>query len=343
MNESRSIKRQKTRASAPSRDTVVAITVMVVVAVAVTSVTAWALFFNPSGRQVIVVDGSSTVFPVTAAWAEELNPRNPQIQYVISLSGTGAGFEKFCRGDIHLSDASRPIRASEVADCRDNGIEPVEFQVAFDGLSVVVNDAADWVDALTVEELCRIWTSSDAVDACGGAGPRATHWNQLEPSWPGAEISLWGPGTDSGTFDYFVEVILEPLGEEINDDFVPSEQDNLLVEGVANDLHALSYFGYAYAVENTDKLKILAIDDEDPENGLGPVAPTPTTIESGEYAPLSRPLFVYGDANGSLTTKAVGDFLRFGLSEAGQALVAEVGYVRLSPAVLQDQLDKIPE
>lgn len=337
IEERRSIKRQARKGGGLPKTAILIIVGVIVMATAGGA----AMVFLPQ-PEVIVIDGSSTVFPVTSAWAEQLNPQNPAVQYVVRFSGTGAGFEKFCRGDTHLSDASRPIRQSELENCQARGIEPVEFWVAFDGLSVVVNHQADWVDALTVKQLCRIWTSSNDADACDGAGPRVTRWNQLDSSWPDREINLWGPGTDSGTFDYFVEVILEEFGETVTDDFAPSEDDNVLVQGVANDLYALSYFGYAYAIQHTATLKFLGIDDEDPTNGEGPILPTPETIESGHYAPLGRPIFVYADANGSLQMEAVKAFLSFGLSAEGQEIVAVVGYIGLSQTVLQQQRDKIP-
>lgn len=302
---------------------------------------AWTLVAPVPDRTIVLVDGSSTVFPVTSAWAEVLNARSSAVQYIVGFSGTGAGFEKLCDGRIHLADASRPVTTREVEKCRANGIEPVEFQVAYDGLSVVVSRANDWVTALTVGELCRMWADTADEEGCGGAGPRVTRWNELDPAWPDERIVLYGPGTDSGTFDYFVEVIVAAFRHTVvgTDEFFPSEDDNLLVEGVARDRLALGYFGVAYAVQNEDRLRIVAID---PEDGRGAVLPTMEAIESGLYAPLSRPLFVYADAHASLHLDAVQAFIRFGLGAEGQDLVLEVGYVSLPPEAREKELGKLP-
>ncbi len=317
------------------------LTLPVALLVVVSLVATVLVAFPPAARRTVIIDGSSTVYPITSAWAEILNSRGPSVQYVVGFSGTGAGFEKFCDGRSQLSDASRPIKAGEVAACRERGIEPLNFTVAFDGLSVVVPKSNDFVDYLTVPELCRIWTSSADADACGGAGPRVTRWSQLRAAWPDAAIELFGPGTDSGTFDYWTEAILEPFDEAITDAYFPSEDDNVLVEGVASSPHSLGYFGYAYAVENEARLRLLPVDDGDPGNGDGPIPPNSATIENGTYAPLSRPLFVYADANGTLQDPAIHDFLAFGLSDEGQDLAGLVGYVRLDAATLDAQRSKL--
>jgi phosphate transport system substrate-binding protein len=312
---------------------------IVVVVAAVGAGVAYYALVPRGGPEIVVVDGSSTVFPITSAWAGSFN--NDQRQVVVRFSGTGGGFEKFCRGETDLSDASRPIRQSEVDLCTANGVTGiVEFLVAYDGLSVVVNHNNDWASDLTVAQLCRIWTGSTSASVCGGAGGPVTRWNELDPSWPDQEISLYGPGTDSGTFDYFVEVILDPFDETITPDFFPSEDDNVLVQGIAGDQYALGYFGYAYAIANTASLKILAIDDEDPTNGDGPIFPSEETVKDGTYAPLSRPLFVYGNSR-SLGRTVVEDFLRFGFSGPGQVLVGQTGYVTLNANEVQAQLAKL--
>ena len=310
--------------------------VAIVVAVAVVGgVAAYYLFFPRGGPEIVRVDGSSTVFPITSAWATDFN--NPSRQVIVAFSGTGGGFAKFCRGETDLSDASRPIRQSELDLCTANGIRNVtEFLVSYDGLSVVVNIDNTWVDHLSVADLCRIWTSNASVGACGGAGPRVTSWNELNASWPAQPIGLYGPGTDSGTFDYFVEVILTPTRDAITAEYFPSEDDNVLVQGVASDTYALGYFGYAYAIENTATIRIVPID-----GGNGPVLPTHDTIRDGTYHPLSRPLFVYGSAQ-SLARQVVKDFVRFGLSDAGTLLVDLTGYVSLTAVERAAELLKVP-
>ncbi|OGS49042.1 MAG: hypothetical protein A3K68_05300 [Euryarchaeota archaeon RBG_16_68_13] len=187
-----------------------------------------------------------------------------------------------------------------------------------------------------MSDLCRIWTSNGSAGACDGAGGRATRWSQIRSGWPDATIDLYGPGTDSGTFDYFVEAILDPTGDPITDLYFGNEDDNVLVQGVASSANGLGYFGYAYAIENTDKLRIVPID-----GGAGPVAPTHETIQNGTYTPLSRPLFVYGNAR-SLARPIVKDFLRFGYSDPGTALVDRTGYVSLTAQERQDERLKIP-
>ncbi|MDI6857073.1 MAG: PstS family phosphate ABC transporter substrate-binding protein [Dehalococcoidia bacterium] len=269
-------------------------------------------------------DGSSTVFPITEAVAEEFGNTRDDVDVTVGISGTGGGFQKFCNGETDFNDASRPIRDQERQACAGNGVEPVEFQVAFDGLSVMVNPANDFVECLTVDELKRIWEPGSTVDS----------WNDVRPEWPDRPIRLYGPGTDSGTFDYFTEVI---VGEEdaSRADYQASEDDNVLVQGIAGDENALGYFGFAYYEQNADRLKLVAVDDGD-----GCVAPSRESILSGEYSPLSRPLFVYVRAD-ALERPEVADFMRFYLTE-GRALVQEVGYVEAPDEVYEEGLAKIP-
>ncbi|MGQ0798225.1 MAG: PstS family phosphate ABC transporter substrate-binding protein [Methanobacteriota archaeon] len=313
------------------------IAAIVVVIVASGGIAAYYLFFRPPGPEIVRVDGSSTVFPITSAWATDFN--NPDRQVIVAFSGTGGGFAKFCRGETDLSDASRPIRQTERDLCTQNGITGiVEFLVAYDGLSLVVPVANTWAQNLTVSQLCRIWTSNASAGACGGAGGRVTRWSQIDPGWPDAPIELYGPGTDSGTFDYFVEVIFDGVEMEHTDQHFQSEDDNVLVQGVSSNQYALGYFGYAYAVENTDKLRILAIDNE---TGAGPIAPSHDTIRNGTYSPLSRPLFVYASA-ASLARQVVRDFLTYGYSDPGTVRVDETGYVSLTLTERQAQRSQIP-
>jgi phosphate transport system substrate-binding protein len=262
----------------------------------------------------INVDGSSTVFPAAQAFSEEFLALAPDVRFSVNASGTGGGFSKFCAGETDVSNASRPISEEEIALCEENGVEYTEFQVGVDGLSVVVNIENDWVDSITVEQLNMIW------------GPDSTvvNWSDVDPSWPDEPIDLYGPGTDSGTFDYFTDEINGEEGAS-RSDFTASEDDNVLVTGIAGNPYALGYFGYAYYIENQDTLKVLAVD-----SGNGPVEPNPETVASGEYEPLSRPLFMYV-SNASLTEKPeVAAFFDFILSEDGQAIVPEIGYVSLS-------------
>jgi phosphate transport system substrate-binding protein len=258
-------------------------------------------------------DGSSTVFPITQAVAEEFTAENPDVQVSVGISGTGGGFEKFCNGETDIQDASRPIEQEEIDLCRKNGIEYVELQVALDGLSVVVNPANDWASCLTVDRLKAIWEP----------GSKVKSWSQVDPSFPNRPISLYGPGTDSGTFDYFTSAIVGEEGAS-RSDYTASEDDNVLVQGVAGDENALGYFGYAYYVENSDKLKVLAID-----GGSGCVEPTPETINDGSYTPLSRPLFVYVK-KASLANPAVVAFMDFYMAHS-QELVKDVGYIDVHP------------
>lgn len=265
----------------------------------------------------IKIDGSSTVYPITEAVAEEFQRAHPGVKVVVGISGTGGGFKKFCAGETDISNASRPIKASEIEACQKNGIEFIELPVAYDALSVVVNPQNDWVSCMKVEELRAIW----APEAQG----KITRWNQVNPQWPDAPLNLFGPGTDSGTFDYFTEAI---MGKEdlSRGDYTASEDDNVLVQGVANDRYALGYFGLAYYLENQDKLKALAID-----NGKGCVLPSEETVRDGTYQPLSRPLFIYINRK-SADRPEVEAFVRFYLTQ-GPTLVKQVGYIPLPDAV----------
>lgn len=265
------------------------------------------------------VDGSSTVFPVTQAMAEEFSLVAPNVQVPVGVSGTGGGFELFCAGETDISDASRPISEEEAAICAEAGIEFIEIPVAYDGLSVVVNPENDWVDCLTVEQLNTIWAPESEGEI--------SNWNQVDPSFPDAPLVLFGPGTDSGTYDYFTGVINDEEGAS-RGDYTGSEDDNVLVQGVSSEVNALGFFGYAYYKENQDLLKLVAIDDGDPENGEGCIEPSPETINDGTYQPLSRPLFIYVSADAAARPE-VGGFVDFYLNE-GPAIIPEIGYVPFS-------------
>jgi phosphate transport system substrate-binding protein len=274
----------------------------------------------------IAIDGSSTVFPITEAVAEEFgNLTGGNVRVTVGISGTGGGFEKFCNGETQISDASRPIKASEAELCAQAGIESIEIPVAIDGLSVMVNPQNNFVDCMTVEELHTIW----APEAEG----TITHWNQVRPDWPNEPIELYGAGVDSGTFDYFTEVI-NGEAQASRGDFTASEDDNILVQGIAGDRNALGFFGYAYYVENQDRLKIVAVD-----GGNGCVTPTAETINNGTYAPLSRPIFIYVRQDAA-TTPHVQAFIEYFLSEEGRQLVADVGYIPFPDEIYELALAK---
>ena len=273
----------------------------------------------------VVIDGSSTVFPIAEAVAEEFQREHPGVRVTVGFSGTGGGFERFCAGETDISNASRPIDDSEVEACAGAGVDYVEVPVAWDGLSVVVNPANDFARCLTVQELRRIWEPGTAVRT----------WRDVRAEWPAEPIRLYGPGTDSGTFDYFTEVINGEAGVS-RPDYQASEDDNILVQGVSGDRYALGYFGYAYYAENADRLELLEID-----GGEGCVAPSDATIEDGSYTPLSRPLFWYVRES-ALARPAPLAYVRFLLENAG-ALVPTTGYHALSAEQYAEGLARVSE
>jgi len=275
----------------------------------------------------VLIDGSSTVFPVSEAMAEEFMAANSGANVTVGTSGTGGGFEKFCNGETDVSGASRPIEEDEIANCEANGIEFVEVEVATDALTVVVNPANDWATCLTVEELNTMW----APEAQGSV----TNWNQIRPDFPDQEILLYGPGTDSGTFDYFTEVI-NGEGGASRGDYTASEDDNQLVQGVEGDSGAIAYFGFAYYVENQDQLTSVEID-----GGNGCVAPSQEAVLSGDYTPLSRPLFMYFSTSSLAEKPQVAAFANFVLDPANKAFVEETGYVSLSDDQYAEQKAKV--
>lgn len=271
----------------------------------------------------IRVDGSSTVFPITEAVAEEFLAVNPDVRVPVGVSGTGGGFKKFIAKEIDIADASRPIKEAEATSAKDAGISFTEFQVAYDGLTVVVNKENTWATSMTVEQLKQMWAADSTVKT----------WADVNPEWPAEEIKFYAPGTDSGTFEYFTETINGEAGN-IRPDFTGSEDDNVLVQGVAGDKNAIAFFGYAYYEENADTISSVAVD-----NGSGAVAPSFDTIKDGTYAPLSRPLFVYVN-NESLAKPEVKAFLSFYMVSAS-SLVKEVGYVALQDADYTANLEKL--
>lgn len=267
----------------------------------------------------IRVDGSSTVFPITEAVAEEFGKAHPGVRVTVGISGTGGGFKKFVEGATDIQDASRPITDAERERARTAGVQYVEVAVGYDGLAVTVNPANDWARCVTVAELKRIWEP----------GSRVARWRDVRPQWPDLPIRLFGPGTDSGTFDYFTEAVVGEARKS-RADYTASEDDNVLVAGVAGERGALGYFGFAYYEENRDRVGGLAVDA-----GEGCVAPDAESIRSGRY-PLSRPLFLYVN-QAALARPEVREFLRFYLTE-GPRLVRQVGYVPLPEEKYQESL-----
>jgi phosphate transport system substrate-binding protein len=261
----------------------------------------------------IKVDGSSTVFPITEAVAEEFRSVQPKVKVTIGVSGTGGGFKKFSRGETNLSNASRPIKDKEKAACAENNITYLELEVAYDGLAVLVNPENDWVDSFTVEELKMIWEPA--------AQGNIMRWSQIRSEWPNEEIHLFGPGVASGTYDYFTEAIVGKSGSS-RGDFTASEDDHVLVQGIAGDKYSLGFFGLAYYAENKDKLTLIGV-----HNGTEVVKPTLETVSSGTYRPLSRPLFIYVNST-SVKSPEVVEFVNYYLDNAGD-LSTDVGYIPL--------------
>ena len=271
----------------------------------------------------VLIDGSSTVFPIAEAIAEEFQAANPNVRVSVGFSGSGGGFKRFCNGEIDLSNASRPIKDSEVETCAAAGIEFTELPVAWDGLSVIANPANDFLQCLTVDELRKIWEPSSAVRT----------WRDVRAEWPAEEIKLYGPGTDSGTFDYFTETVNGESGAS-RPDYQASEDDNILVQGVAGDRYSLGYFGYAYYAENAANLKLVEVD-----GGGGCVAPSDATIADGSYSPLSRPLFVYVK-HAALARPEVKAYIEFLVGNAHEVVPA-TGYHALSPEEYAQDMAKL--
>lgn len=271
----------------------------------------------------VALDGSSTVFPISEAVAEEFGSVQPRVRVTVGISGTGGGFKKFLAGETDINDASRPIKAKELKEAVEQNIGFLEIPVAYDGLSVVVNKNNTWVDYLTVAELNKIWQTGSTVK----------NWSDVRPSWPNSPVRLYGPGTDSGTFDYFTETINGKSGAS-RPDYTASEDDNALVQGISGDLAGLGYFGFAYYEANKDRLKIVPID-----GGKGPIVPSMATINNGSYAPLSRPIFIYIREK-ALDRPEVKAFVEFYIDNA-PALSSEVGYVPLPTYVYENALKRI--
>jgi phosphate transport system substrate-binding protein len=265
----------------------------------------------------ISADGSSTVGPYVTAAAERFERRNPGAKITVGISGTGGGFERFCKGEIDLSNASRPIKQAEAAKCREKGVRYVAFLIANDGLSVVVNKGVTWLNCITPAELKKIWDKGSTVN----------NWSQVRQGFPDVPLKLYGAGTDSGTFDFFTEKI-NGKAKQSRSDYTASEDDNVLVRGVAGDRGAMGYFGYSYYVENKSKLKLLKI-----HNGSRCVAPSVTTVQAGTYRPLSRPLFIYAKRT-SFQRAVVRAFIKYII--LNEKTIAQASrFVWLTPAQLR--------
>ncbi|WP_298976871.1 PstS family phosphate ABC transporter substrate-binding protein [uncultured Thermosynechococcus sp.] len=284
----------------------------VIAAIAAISSTVIPAAFSQQSAPVVRIDGSSTVYPVTEVAAEQFQKQQGgKIRVTVGISGTGGGFKKFCRGETDISNASRPILAKEMEECKKNNIQYIELPVAYDALTVVVNPQNTWTKSLTVAELKKVWEPDSKIN----------NWNQIRSEFPNLPLKLFGAGADSGTFDYFTEAIVGKA-KASRKDYTASEDDNVLVQGVSRERGALGYFGYAYYAENKNKLKAVAID-----NGRGPVMPSEKTVLDGTYQPLSRPIFIYVNAN-SAKRPEVRQFVSYYLSN-GPAIVKKSKYVPL--------------
>lgn len=274
---------------------------------------------NVAGGSNIAIDGSSTVYPITEAVAEEFQ-KGKDVRVTIGVSGTGGGFKKFCKGEVVIAGASRPIKPTEVELCKGSNIEYIELPVAYDGLAVAIHPSNTFAATMTVAELKKIWEPE--------AQGKIRKWNQIRPEWPDKELHLFGAGVDSGTYDYFTLAI---NGKEhaSRGDFTSSEDDNMLVQGVANDPLAMGFFGYAYYSSNATKLKAVAVDDGDATNGAGAIVPSPETVSNGTYQPLSRPIFIYV-SKAAASRPEVASFIEYYLTK-GAPLVQETGYIPLPP------------
>ena len=273
---------------------------------------------------IVEVDGSSTVSPVSEAVAEEFKKQFPKTNVLVGVSGSGGGFKRFVIGETDISNASRDIKPSEAEKAKSNGVGFAELRIGMDGLSVMVNTKNTFVDCLTTTELKKIWEPGSLIN----------NWNEIRPSFPDQKLRLYGPGTDSGTFEFFTHEINGQSGAS-RDDYTMSEDDNVVVQGISGDQNSLGYFGYAYYAANKDKLKVIGID-----SGEGCIVPTAETIDDASYKPLTRPLYIYVNKSSYANKKVVQEFVDFYMQEAG-ALTAEVGYVPLKEEEYKANLDKL--
>ncbi|MDJ0593098.1 MAG: PstS family phosphate ABC transporter substrate-binding protein [Pleurocapsa sp. MO_226.B13] len=262
----------------------------------------------------INIDGSSTVYPITNAIAEQYRTAKADTDITVNFSGTGGGFKKFCAGETEINNASRPISAAEMKACKEAGVAYIELPIAFDALTVIANPANDWLESITIEELAKIW-SPEAED-------RVNRWNQVNSEFPDRPLNLYGPGEASGTYDYFTEAVVGESGAS-RSDYLKSEDDNILVQGVEQDPNALGYLGLAYYESDQDNMKAVAVD-----RGEGPVLPSRETVEAGEYQPLSRPLFIYVNSSAAQKNPDLQEFVEMYIEQAPE-VVTQVGYVPL--------------
>lgn len=276
----------------------------------------------------ISIEGSSTVFPISQAISREFEGKHPRVKVTVGGNGTSSGFKNFLNRQAEICDASRPITQNEIDQCQEKGIEYLELQVAIDGLTVVVNKDNDWVDSMTVAELRKIWDQ----------GSEVKKWSDVKPEWPDQKIELFGAGTDSGTFDYFTEVI-NGKAKQSRSDYSASENDKILVDGVAGNKYALGYFGFAYYITAAAKLKAVKIAVEE---GAEAVGPTPETVENGAYKPLSRPLFIYVNKE-ELKRPEVQAFVTYYLSDEGQTIVEKRKYVRINQTILAEMRQRLAD
>jgi phosphate transport system substrate-binding protein len=285
-----------------------------------------------SGGHKIRIDGSSTVYPITEAVVEEFVKKNRNTKITVGHAGTGGGLKKFCRNEIDITNASRNIKKKEIEACKGNGIDFLELSVALDGLAIVVHPSNDWAKDITVAELKKMWEPA--------AQDKIKYWDQIRPTWPHKPLNLYGAGVSSGTYDYFTEAI---MGEShaSRGDYNASEDDNVLVSGIAGDPYALGFFGVAYYEENRDKLKLVPVDDENPNNGNGPILPTVENVKSGQYAPLSRPLFIYVNKLSARRTD-IQEFIHFYLENVAD-YTREVGYIPMSKEDYQKEMAKFQD
>ncbi len=284
---------------------------------------------SAANTKIIKIDGSSTVYPITEAVAEEFQAETKgAVKVTVGISGTGGGFKKFCRGETDIQNASRPILEKEMLACRELGIQYYELPIAFDALSVVINHKNDWASSMTVQELKKLWEPA--------AQGKVTKWSQIRQGWPDKPIALYGAGSDSGTFDYFTEAIVGKA-KSSRGDYTGSEDDNVLVQGITSDTYALGYFGLAYYEENKDHVKAVSVDDE--KGGDGAVSPSSETVIKGSYQPLSRPIFIYVNKK-SASQPEIKQFLEFYLGHAAD-LISQVRYVPLPASAYQTDLERL--
>jgi phosphate transport system substrate-binding protein len=288
------------------------------------------LAFSPlavhAATAIVKIDGSSTVYPITEAVAEEYQKaKKGTVNVTVGISGTGGGFKKFCRGEIDIADASRPILKKEMEACAKEGIKYFEMPVAYDALTVMVHPQNPFIKSMTVAELKKIWEP--------GAQGKIANWKDVNPAYPDLSLKLYGAGSDSGTFDYFTEAIVGKA-KSSRGDYTASEDDNVLVQGISSDKGSIGYFGFAYYIENQKKLKAVAID-----GGKGPVMPTPENVDNGTYQPLSRPIFIYVNEK-SMEKPEIKEFVEFYMKDAAK-LVKEVKYIPLPAKIYTGNLEHV--